>query len=117
MSVSIEDLKPKNFTITVKGVELNCRPLKLSQALLVSKVGAVFQNTQEATRDQITQAEKDLYEVIGETIPDLKGVELDMSVLMDVITQLSESITPSDNKELKERGVKFDADPKAEMTG
>jgi len=53
MALTIEDLKPKSFTVNIKGVELQCKPLRMSHTLIISKVGEVFQNINTATRDQI----------------------------------------------------------------
>ena len=117
MSITIDDLRPKNFIISVQGLELDCKPLKMSHALIMAKLGDVFKNPKSATKDDIRQAEADLEEVIGELVPQLKGVELEMSVLMDVMTQMMEHVQPSDNRELKDKGVTFDEGPKAETAG
>ncbi len=45
MSNTIEDLKPKPFKIVVKGVTLDSKPLRLSHALTIAKIGNVFQDT------------------------------------------------------------------------
>lgn len=117
MSLTIEDLKPKNFKITIKGVELDCKPLRLSDALVISKLGDIFQNAKTASREDIEQSEKDMDAVIAKLIPDLTGVELDISSILEVLSQLMDHVEPADNKELKEKGVSFDNDPKAERTG
>lgn len=117
MALTIDDLKPKKFKVTVKGVELECSPLRMSHTLVVSKVGDIFNNIGDATRAQISQAEKDLDEVIGELIPELKDIQLDMQATIDLITEMMENVSPSDNKELAEKGVTFDTDPKVEKAG
>jgi len=117
MALTIEDLKPKSFTVNIKGVELQCKPLRMSHTLIISKVGEVFQNINTATKDQIKQAETDMDEVVGELIPELKDIELDMNATLDLITQMMEQVQPADNKELNDKGVSFDADPKAEKIG
>lgn len=117
MSVSIDDLKPKNFVIKIKGVELNCKPLRLTHALTLSNLGSIFDGKTKSTKEEIAQAQKDLDLTIGELIPQLDGVELDMQTTMEVITQLLATISPSDNKELTERGVKMDTDPKVQKIG
>lgn len=112
MSLTIDDLKPKNFKVVVKGVELESRPLRLSHALSIAKIGNVFQDTKNATRDEIKQAEVEMDDVVSELIPELAGVQLDMGATMQLIEQLMEHIEPADNKELKDKGVKFSSDPK-----
>lgn len=114
---TIDDLKPKNFTINIDGVEVTCKPLRLSHSLVVAKVGEVFKDSKSASKEEIKQAEVDMDEVIGELIPELKGIELDMAKTMEVITQLLENIQPSDSKYLTEKEVKIDADPKAGTNG
>lgn len=117
MSVSLSDIQPKPFIINIKGVELSCNPLRLSHALILTKIGNVFQNTDDATKETIKQAEQDMDEVIAELIPELQGTQLDVGSIMEVIAQMMDTIEPSDNKELREKGVKFDSDPKAQKIG
>lgn len=115
--MSIEDLQPKSFTVNIKGVELTCKPLRLSHTLIVAKIGDVFQNLNIIDKEQIKQAEKDMDEVVAELIPELKDIQLDMQSTIDLITQMMEQVEPSDNKELNAKGVKFNTDPKAETNG
>lgn len=115
--LTIDDLKPKNFKITIKGVELESKPLKLSHGLLIARLSGIFNNLAEAKKEDIKAAEKDLEEVISELIPDLKDVPLDMSMTVELISQLMDAAQPDDNKELSDKGVSFDADPKAERIG
>lgn len=115
--LTIDDLRPKEFTINVKGVELRCKPPRLSHVLTISKVGQVFQEPEKATADAIKQAEIDMDSVIGELIPDLKGVQVDVSATLEIITQLMEQVQPTDNKELADKKVQFDTDPKVQGIG
>lgn len=117
MSNTIEDLKPKSFNVTIDGVVLQSKPLRLSHALTIAKIGNVFQNTAEASKADIKQAEVDMDEVIAELIPELSGVDLNLKNTISLIEQLMGEIEPADNKELREKGVSFDADPKAKVTG
>jgi glutamyl-tRNA reductase len=117
MSVNISDLQPKPFKITIKGVELESKPLRLSHALTVSKLGDIFQDSTKATKQEIKQAEIDLDEVIADLVPELKDIQLDITSIMQLLEQLMANIEPADNAELKEKGVKFDSDPKAERIG
>lgn len=112
MSVTLDDLRPKEFNITVKGVELTSKPLRLSHALIVAKLGKVFESPDNASTEQIKQAQADIDGLIGELIPELEGVELDMSSTMELVTQLMNHVQPSDNKELQDKGVSMDTDPK-----
>jgi esterase/lipase len=115
--LTIEDLKPKSFTVKVKGVELECKPLRMSHTLVISKVGEIFQNIGTVDKKQIQQAEADMDEVIAELIPELKEIQLDMQGTLDLITSMMENIQPADNKELTEKGVEFNSDPKVEKLG
>jgi hypothetical protein len=117
MSNTIEDLKPKPFKVNVNGVELESKPLRLSHALTIAKIGNVFQDTANASQADIKQAEVDMDLVIGELIPELKGINLNMKDTIDLIGQLMGEIEPSDNKELREKGVAFDTDLKVGATG
>jgi len=113
---SIEDLRPQKFKVTIRGVDLNCSPLRLSHALIVAKIGDVFQSPKEATKESIIQAQKDMDEVINELIPELEGVELNMTDTIDLITQMTSNTQPEDNQYLNKAGVKFDAEKKTKVT-
>lgn len=117
MSINVQDIIPKNFKIKIKGNEIDCKPLRLSHALAISKLGDVFQNPKSYSTDQIKQAEIDLDNVISELVPELAGLQLDVGTIIEIITQMMTQIEPADNKELREKGVKLNADPKAERTG
>lgn len=117
MALNISDLQPKEFEIKIKGQTTMCKPPKLSHVFILSKLGNIFKNANEHTVDDINTAEKDLEFVFGELIPELKGVSLDMQTNVDIITQVMEHIAPDETKELKEQGVQFGTDPKAERTG
>lgn len=117
MALDIKDLQPKPFEVSVKGQTTECKPPRLSHIFILSKVGNLFQNTDTASSADVKQAEKDLDEVFGELIPELKGVSLDMQPTLDLITQIMENVNPSENKEMDSQGVKLDSDPKAERTG
>jgi hypothetical protein len=119
MALTVEDLRAKGFEVDINGVKLQCNPLRLSHALGISKLGEVFQNPKDATKKQIKEAEDDLDEVLNDLIPELKdkNIQLDMSTILKLLSQLMEQIEPSDNKELAKRKVSIDSDPKVETTG
>lgn len=112
MSISIEDLKPKPFTITIKGVKMECKPLRVSHALTVSKMGSIFNDPSQYSKKQIKEAEQDLDEVIAELVQDIKDIHLDLDATLEVITQLTETMIPTENKELAEAGVELTKGPK-----
>ena len=78
----------------------------------MSKIGELFQDASKASRNDIMQAEKDFDWVVEELVPELKGTPLSMQSTLDVITQIMEQIAPEENKELEEKGVQFNDDPK-----
>jgi hypothetical protein len=121
MAIQINDLQPKNFPIelTVNGevITVQCKPLRLSQALMVSKIGNIFQSVETATKDELVQAETDMNEVIKQAIPELAEIDLDMALTMQIIQGMMNSITPGEQAELNANGVSFDTNPKAEKIG
>lgn len=117
MSLTLEDLQPKEKEITINGVQLIAKPLKLSHALILTQLGEIFQNPKNASVDEIKKAEKNVENLIGDVIPELSGKELDMDTTIKIISELMKTIQPSDNAELIEKGVSFNADPKAEKIG
>lgn len=114
---TIDDLQPKNFNIEIRGVVLESKPLRLSHALSLNKLGEIFKNPTEMSKAKVSQAEQELDEVIGELIPELKGKQLDLQTTLELLTKLIETISPDDNKELSAAGVEMNADPKAERIG
>jgi hypothetical protein len=111
---TLNDLQPQKFTVEIRGVILQCSPLRLSHALIISKIGKVLQEPENVSVAEIKQAERDMDEVINELIPELKTVHLDMMDTVSLITQMAEGITPEDSKFLDEQGVKFDDGLKAQ---
>lgn len=112
---TLEDLRPKKFPITVRGVVLQCSPLRLSHALIISKVGSVLENPKDAKSEDIKKAEADMDAIIEELIPELKDIQLDMMDTVSIITQMSEGITPEDTKFLEQQGVSFEENPKGQV--
>lgn len=111
MSITIEDLRPKSFKVRIKGVELDCKPLRVSHALTVAKMGAIFSDPSKHSKKQIKEAELELDEVVSELMPEL-NFSLDIDNMLELLTQLNESMTPSENKELAEAGVELSKGPK-----
>lgn len=120
MPLTIDDLKPKKFKVYIsvpneeEKVVLDSKPPKLSHVLILSKVGKIFEDSSNASMQEIKQSEKDFNHVIADLIPELDGVEVSMSATLEIITQIMEQIEPDDNKQLKESGVSFNKDPKEE---
>lgn len=115
--MTIEDLTPTPFNITIKGVEVECQPLRLSHALKITRMANVFENPAKASDADLERAETDMDKLVGDLIKDLKGVKLDVQTTIDLLGQLMTHIMPSENKELEELGVKVDSDPKAPKAG
>ncbi|MEI7632007.1 MAG: hypothetical protein WCJ60_01645 [bacterium] len=112
MGISISDLMPKDFKVTVKGLELDCKPLRLSHALIVGKLSDVFSNPINYTANDIRQAEKDIDSVITDLIPELTGVKLDIASFVELMPQMMNSTQPQDEKDLVETGIQLGTDPK-----
>jgi len=117
MGLTIEDLKPKDFTINIRGVELTCKPLKLEQTMLIASVGNIFNDVKNASEDDIKKACRAVEKIIPEIIPQLASVELDGGLILEIIPLIMPTVTPSDEEFLQKNGVKTDADPKAEKAG
>jgi hypothetical protein len=117
MALTIEDLRPKNFTINIQGVELECKPPRLSHILVISKVGEAFNNIKDLDAKQIEQTQKDFDWVLNELLVGLNGIELGMQDSIDVLTQIMQEVSPEETKELEAKGVSFGTDPKAEKIG
>jgi hypothetical protein len=113
MALKISDLQPEPFTVTLGEQTTECAPLKLRHIFILNKLGTVFQNPNDTTREQIVEAEADFYYVLADLIPELKDVSLPIDVMMDLIAQMMMTVSPSENQELANKGVSFDANPKA----
>ena len=117
MSLTIDDLQPKDIILNLNGVELTAKPPRLSHALILTQLGEVFQNATKASIEDIKKAEQNVDNLIADLIPELAGKTLDMNTTIEIISQLMDKIQPSDNAELSAKGVKFDSDPKVEKIG
>lgn len=116
MALNISDLQPKPFTVKLRDQTTECAPLKMRHIFILNKIGIILQKPAEATKEQILEAETDFNYIIADLIPELTGVTLPIETMLDLLTQMMETITPSENKELADKGVSFDANPKAENT-
>ncbi len=118
MALTIDDLQPKNFKVVIgDGLELDCKPPRLSHILALSKLGDVFTNSKDYTRIQIVQAEQDFDWVIGELVPELRGKSLEFKYVTEIIGQIMSNVAPEETKDLDKLGIKVDSDPKAEGRG
>ena len=118
MALNIDELKPKAFKITLAGQETDCNPPRMSHLFMINKIGSVFRDPDKATKEQILEADQYFSEIVADLVPELKGEDIDIQFKLDVLTQITERITPADNKELAEKGVSFDStSPKAETAG
>lgn len=118
MALNIDELKPKKFTITLGGQETECNPPKMAHLFMINKIGSVFRDPEKASKEQIIEADQYFTDIVTELIPELQGADISVQYKLDVLTQITENITPSDNKELVEKGVSFDSSsPKAEKVG
>jgi len=117
MGLTIEDLKPKDFKITVKGVELDCKPLKLHQTLMLGSISDTFSNLSKSSEQDIAKANKEVMAIINEAIPELDGIELDGATILSIMTEIAEHTQPSDDKYLKDNKVTGTQNPKAEGAG
>ena len=107
MGATIDDLSPKSFKIKIKGVELKCNPPRLSDALILAKTGDILENPQNYKSDDIRQAESDISDVIIRLIPEVKGRELGIDSLIEILGEIMQHIEPDDNKELKDNKVEI----------
>lgn len=112
MSVTLDDLQPKQFKIKIKDTELTCNPPEMWHTMVLAKVGTLFQNIDKATQTEMRQAQIDLEEVIRELIPELNGIKLDTNTWLIIMQQIFDASQPNDDRELKEKGVRLNTDPK-----
>lgn len=114
---TLDDLKPKPFKVSLKGHEFECKPLRLSHTLTVSRLAELFNDSGKITMKSAKAAEKDLDELIADLIPELTGVQLDLNDSMHLLTQMVNSVEPEESKELSEANVQFDTEKKVERDG
>lgn len=118
MALNMDELKPKKFKITLGDQETECNPPRMAHLFMINKIGSVFRDPDKATKEQIIEADQYFSDIIAELIPELNGEDISVQYKLDVLTQITENITPADNKELTEKGVTFDSQsPKAEKVG
>jgi len=113
---SVEDLQPKPFTVTIKGMEYESKPLRLSHALMVSKIGAIFNDVRNSNLKETKQAETDLDLIIADLIPDIKDAHLDLLTVMDLLAQLMDSVQPTEQQELEDNNIEI-SEKKTEEAG
>jgi len=115
---SIDDLQPPTTKIKIKDREFDVMPIKLGHALLITKLGGLFNRIEDLSLEEIDQVEKGVDKLIGELIPELKGLPLGINETMDVLQELMNSAVPTENKEIEEHKIKMaDESPKDQRTG
>lgn len=112
MAITIDDLKPKSFTIKLSNQEVICKPLKLHHALIMQRIGAVLQDP-NTNKEKLLTAEQDFNEVVSELIPELADVELDLNLTLQLLEGMMSSLETAEMKELNDKGVDLKSDPKA----
>lgn len=117
MSLTIDDLQPKEIKVKIGDLEMTSKPLRLSHTLILTQLGEIFQNPKNSTFEEIKNAENNVDSILSDLIPELAGKKLDAGTTIDIISQLINTVQPSDNAELNAKGVKFDSDPKAGTIG
>lgn len=113
MSATANDLQPKKFKVKVqpagheKEYELECKPLRMSEASKISRIGGVLSDYENKTDEEVEKAEEELDTLIAKLIPELDGVQLDFNATTGLIEQIMGGVEPEDNQKLKEKGVTF----------
>lgn len=113
------DLQPKQLKITIQGKEYNCKPPRLSHRLIIGRIQPLFKAAEdmangkqtEVSAEDMIQYENDLDTMIQDLMPELKGVTLDITNIIEIISQLLEAMLPAESKELKDAKVEVN-DPK-----
>lgn len=118
------DLQPKPTNITLKGNSYLCKAPRLSHRLIIARVQPLFEaasNVATGAKNTLTaedtlSLEKDLDALIGDLIPTLNNVTLDIIDLAELVAQIMEIMLPEESKALKEAKVEIDSnkDPKEE---
>jgi hypothetical protein len=117
MSLNISDLQPSNVEIKIGNSTVTSKPVRLSHALILTQLGEIFQNPAKYSFEDIKKAETNIDSIFADLMPELTGTKLDMNTTINIISQLMDTIQPSDNQELSAKGVTFNNDPKATIIG
>lgn len=117
--MSINDLQPKPFKIKIKDNEFNCKPIRMSHRLIMAKITPLFKAMEdvangkevELSSKQMIELEKELDVLIGDLIPQLSNITLEIEDIASVFEQIMDSTLPEDVKEMKD--AKVQTNPKA----
>ena len=118
--MTTSDLQPKPFKIKIQDKNYLCKQPRLSHRLIIGRVQPLFTaaddlangKSTDITATQMIDYENDLDAMIQDLIPELKGIQLDIVDLAEIIGQIMEVMLPEESKELKEAKVEV-SDPKA----
>lgn len=110
------DLQPKNFKVTIKEKEYDCKPLRMSHRLIIAKIQPLFDQFAviskgekiELTAEEMIMLEKELDVLISDLMPALRNVTLNIEDIADVINQLLDSVMPEDAKKLRDAKVNIE---------
>jgi hypothetical protein len=116
--IDLDALTPQKAILKFQGNEITVDPPTVGAALKLAaaaqRMADLKDNAADIKPDELDSALDDIKEKIDVIIPELKGHELNMEQLLVVTRAISDMLIPKDAKELKERGISVDSDPKAD---
>lgn len=126
MSVTANDLQPKQYKITVQGKDYIGKPLRMSHRLILTRLTPFFKQFENASTGkeinlnatQLLEFENEIDVFIQDILPSLSGVTLSFEDISEILVQVMNSIMPEESKQLAEAKVEVQTDLKApEMIG
>jgi hypothetical protein len=112
--IDLDALQPQPAIIKFKNKEITLNPPTTGDVLKLGEVAQKLQDIGELDADAVDATVQEVTNQVYKIIPDLAGEVLSTAQLLTLIKAISDMAIPPDAKELQERGITVDTDPKAE---
>lgn len=111
--IDLDALQPKPVIIKFNGQEITLNPPKTGDILKLGESAAKLQTISDKTPAEINTLIEEVTSAVYIIVPELTGQALNSQQLLALIKAISEMAIPPDAKELAQRGITVDGDPKA----
>jgi hypothetical protein len=103
--IDLNELVPQARYIKIQDKQIEIKPPKLINLLVLGSLGQKMQDVAGLTADEAGQLTDDLTREVKNCVPELDAIELNVQQLLKLVEIISEMGTPSATKELEKRGI------------
>jgi hypothetical protein len=111
--IDLDALQPEAAIIKFNGEEITLNPPKTGDVLTLGQYATKLATLEGLTPDEVNAVIETITQLIYKIVPALNNAPLNTTQLLVLVKAISDMAIPPDAKELLERGISVDSDPKA----